>query len=167
MPRNANSGWRQGGRSDNYYSDEAKAELLFMLEEEKLAGDLYETLFDQTGLTVFQRIAASEDRHFNALLRQADKIGLDTDDIVFNDPGEFESAELQTMYDELLARASRSDAAALRVGKKVERVDIRDLRDAMEDVEGTRLYDVYENLLEGSQNHWDAFDANLDYMLGL
>jgi hypothetical protein len=167
MARNGNNSWQQGASVTTTYSEDAKAELLFMLEEEKLAGDLYEALYKKTGLKVFQNIAASEDKHFNALLRQADKIGLDTDDIVFNDPGEFENTELQTMYDNLLARGSRSDKAALRVGKNVERADIKDLKDAMDDVEGTKLYDVYDNLLQGSRNHWDAFDTNLDFMLGL
>lgn len=150
----------RGGRADKY-SWAAKKELLFMLEEEKLAGDIYEALYEETGLRVFKRIAASEDRHFNALLKQANKIGLDTDDIVFNKPGEFENNDLQDMYDTLLARGLRSDTAALRVGKRIERTDIRDLKDAMEDVEGTKLYDVYQNLLEGSRNHLDAFDFNL------
>ncbi|MCB0135932.1 MAG: DUF2202 domain-containing protein, partial [Caldilineaceae bacterium] len=41
-------------------SEEESAALLFMREEEKLAHDVYVTLYDQWGLRVFSNIAASE-----------------------------------------------------------------------------------------------------------
>ena len=50
--------------------------LVAMIEEERMAGDIYELLAEQTGLVVFDRIAASEDRHEGALLRLAEACGL-------------------------------------------------------------------------------------------
>jgi len=42
--------------------------LILMREEEKLAHDIYVTLFDQWGLPVFENIAASETTHTEAVL---------------------------------------------------------------------------------------------------
>ena len=85
------------------YSDEVVAELIYMIEEEKLAGDVYEAFYDMYGLKIFDNIATSEDRHFDALIAQAETMGIDTDQFVFNEPGVFEDPELQALYDEMRA----------------------------------------------------------------
>lgn len=143
------------------YSDAAVAELLYMLEEEKLAGDIYDAFHDQYGATVFDNIAQSEDSHFDALLTQAETLGLDTDRFVFNDPGTFENPDLQEMYDTLLAQGSVSLNAALEVGVAIETKDMTDIAAAAELVEGTQLEQVYDSLLTGSSHHLDAFESLL------
>ena len=42
--------------------------LVLMREEEILARDVYATMFDQWGLTIFDRISSSEQRHTTAVL---------------------------------------------------------------------------------------------------
>ena len=143
------------------YSDEVVAELIYMIEEEKLAGDVYEAFYEMYGLKIFDNIATSEDRHFDALIAQADALGLDTDQFVFNEPGVFEDAELQALYDELIATGSLSVTDALEVGAAIETKDMVDIAAAIEEAEGTALADVYENLLAGSANHLEAFEALL------
>jgi hypothetical protein len=143
------------------YSDAAVAELLYMLEEEKLAGDIYEAFFEQTGVKIFDNIAKSEDKHHNALLNQAEGIGLDVDAIVFEPAGSYVNDEIQALYDDLLAYGSSSVQAALEVGVMIETKDIVDIDNAIDGVEGTRLADVYQNLLDGSENHLDAFSGML------
>lgn len=138
-----------------------RATVLYILEEEKMAGDLYEIFQQQTGLSVFGNIAKSEDRHFNAMLKQAEKLGLDVDEIVFKPAGSYVNDEVQQMYDDLLAQGSQSAIDALEVGRYIEQTDATDLREAMDDVAGTQLARVYGNLLDGSLNHLDAFDALL------
>lgn len=152
-----------GGKGDvsATYSDEAISELRYMIEEEKLAGDIYEAFYDMYGLKVFKNIARSEDRHFNAVIKQADKIGIDTDEFLFEPSGTFLDAELQALYDTLLETGSESLTAALEVGVAIESKDIIDIAAAIEDVEGTRLARVYDNLLTGSENHLSAFDSLL------
>lgn len=140
------------------YSDASIDTLLYMIQEEKLAGDLYQNFYEQTGLAVFNRIAKAEDRHMSALVTQAEKIGIDVDALLSLPEGKFANAELQVMYDELLATGSVSADAALEVGRLVEQADIADLDDAMISVVGTRLENVYGSLLTGSQQHFDAFD---------
>ncbi|TDK48949.1 DUF2202 domain-containing protein [Antarcticimicrobium luteum] len=143
------------------YSDAAIAELLYMIEEEKLAGDIYEAFHEMYGLKVFENIAESEDQHFNALIEQAEPLGIDVDQFVFEPAGTFSNPELQEMYDTLLAQGSESVTGALEVGKAIEERDMVDIAAAIEGVEGTKLATVYDNLLTGSSYHLDAFDSLL------
>ena len=136
---------------------EQEASLLFMLEEEKLAGDIYEVFAQQTGLAVFSRISASEDRHYAALLRSAETAGLAIDAITGLPAGEYVNAELQALYDALLEQGSLSERAALEVGALVERTDIADLQSAIGSLSDTRLADIYSRLLQGSIHHLEAF----------
>jgi len=132
-----------------------------MIEEEKLAGDVYEAFYDLYGLNIFANIAASEDQHFNALINLAESIGLDVDEFVYEDGGTFIDADLQDMYDELIAQGTESVRAALEVGMAIEKKDMVDIANAAEAVEGTALASIYENLLAGSANHLEAFQDAL------
>jgi hypothetical protein len=139
-------------------SDEAIASLSFMIEEEKMAGDLYEAFYDQTNLSVFSRIAASEDRHMDALLKQADLIGVDASALTELPAGQYNDPALQALYDALYTAGSASTEAALYVGQQVEQADIADLNLALGEAAGTSLVGVYTNLLNGSENHLATFD---------
>jgi hypothetical protein len=141
------------------YTDEQVASLLFMIEEEKLAGDLYEAFYDQTGLLVFDRIASAEDRHMDALVNQAELAGLDIDGILALPAGEYLNPELQALYVDLLVAGSVSADAALAVGQQVEQADIADLTETMITVVGTPLEIVYSHLETGSTHHLAAFDS--------
>lgn len=147
--------------ADAAYSETAIAELMFMIEEEKLAGDVYEAFYELYGLKIFDRIAASEDRHFDALVAQAEALGIDTDTFVFAEAGTFEDPDLQELYELLIATGSASVTAALEVGAAIEQKDIDDIAAAIEEVDGTALAAVYGNLLDGSAAHLAAFDALL------
>ncbi|MEZ5766781.1 MAG: DUF2202 domain-containing protein [Paracoccaceae bacterium] len=140
--------------------DEAAiSDLLYMLEEEKLAGDIYEAFYDLYGTTVFDQIAASEDSHYAALVGQADLIGLDISAIEATPAGEFLNDDLQALYDALLAWGSTSEADALLVGVTIEETDIVDIAEAIDGVPGTTLATVYQNLMDGSWNHLGAFES--------
>lgn len=140
------------------YSQDDLAQLLYMIEEEKLAGDVYEALYAQTGMQVFDRIAASENRHFDALLTQAQTLGLAVDGILALPEGQYISPQLQSLYDDLMLAASTSAVAALEVGVAIETTDMVDLQAASANLDGTALGDVYANLLTGSAQHLSAFE---------
>ncbi|MGD9864233.1 MAG: DUF2202 domain-containing protein [Pseudodonghicola sp.] len=143
------------------YSDEAISELLFMIEEEKLAGDVYDAFYDLYGLDIFKNIAASEDKHFSALVDLAEQIGLDVDEFVMEPKGSFVDEEIQSLYDSMIATGSASATAALEVGLAIEEKDMVDIAAAIEEVEGTTLAEIYDNLLTGSSYHLDAFETAL------
>ena len=141
------------------YSATDLSALLYMIEEEKLAGDLYDVFYQQTGLRVFDRIGNAEDQHMTALIKQANVAGLNLDAVLSLAEGHYANPELQSLYDTLLASGSVSDSAALGVGVEIETVDIADLQQASVGLTGTALGNVYASLLKGSDHHLAAFEA--------
>lgn len=145
---------------ESFTLDEAQADtLIAMIEEERLAGDVYEVLAEQTGLIAFDRIAASEDRHHDTLVMMAQAAGIDLSAISDLPAGEYADPGLQALYDNLIAQAGNSTQAALDVGAQIETLDIADLQSALVEVVGTPLWAAYSQLLEGSQHHLAAFDG--------
>lgn len=133
--------------------------LEYMREEEKLARDVYIALGDRWDIPVFENIARAEQRHMDAVLQLLD--AYDIDDPVLG-PGEFANQELQSLYDDLVARGGESLEEALRVGALIEEVDIEDLERSIAGTDETDIETVYERLLAGSYNHLRAFVAQLD-----
>ncbi len=149
------------GSSAVTYSQTDLAALAYMIEEEKLAGDIYDVFYEQTGLRVFDRIGNAEDQHLATLMTQAESAGLDLEGILSLPDGQYSNPELQALYDTLLASGSVSATAALEVGVAIERTDIADLQLAIVDLVGTPLGTSYANLLSGSYNHLAAFEGML------
>ncbi len=139
-------------------SDEEAASLLFMREEEKLAHDVYVTLYDQWGLRVFSNIAASEQKHTDAVAALLEAYGLE-DPTAGNGVGEFTNPALQALYDELVAQGSVSAAEALKVGVAIEELDISDLEQRIAETDNADIQLLYSNLLAGSENHLRAFSG--------
>ena len=133
-----------------------RATLLSMREEEKLAHDVYVVLAGKTGDVRFTRIAAAEIRHGQALERvmAANGVADPTDGYA---AGKFPTPAFQKMYDELVAQGSVSLAAALEVGRQIEREDIADLAVAIDQTDNAALDRVYTALKAGSTRHLAAF----------
>ena len=135
------------------------ADLAFMREEEKLAHDVYTALYEKWGLRVFSNIAASEQRHTDAIAVLIDRYGY-ADPVDGNGAGVFEDATLQALYDELVAKGLTSVSDALAVGVLIEETDIADLQARIAHTTEADVRSVYENLLSGSYNHLDAFTGD-------
>ena len=141
--------------------DEAEiAGLKFMREEEKLAHDVYVTMFNTWGAQVFANIAESEAEHTAAVLGQIERYEVD-DPAEGNPVGVFEDPYLQALYDKLVAMGSVSLIEALKVGALIEETDIVDIREKMEVTDEPSILQVYQNLLCGSYSHLQAFDKEL------
>ncbi len=133
--------------------------LAFMREEEKLAGDVYRAMYEAWGLPIFSNIADAEDTHTGAVVELLDSYQL-ADPAQGLASGEFANADLQALYDELVASGSRSVTAALEVGALIEELDITDLRLRASDQPD--IDSVYSNLERGSNNHLRAFTRQLE-----
>jgi hypothetical protein len=133
--------------------------LMYMREEEKLAGDVYDAMYDQWGLQIFDNISDAEVMHTDSVKTLLDRYGLD-DPAAGLAPGEFTNPELQALYDELVATGSQSLTDALLVGALIEDVDIFDLQNLESDNPDIDL--VYSNLERGSRNHMRAFVGQLE-----
>jgi len=135
------------------------ADLVYMLEEEKLARDVYTALYSTWGLPVFQNIAASEQAHMDAVKSLVDGYGLEVPALEV--AGTFNNLDLQKLYTDLIARGSQSIAEAIQVGGAIEEIDILDLQKSLAETDNPDIQQVFNNLLRGSQNHLRAFANTL------
>lgn len=135
--------------------------LYFMREEEKLAHDVYVALFARWGSKVFNNIAQSEKQHTEAVRLRILAHGL-ADPAANTPAGVFMNAELQALYNQLVAQGQGSLIDALKVGCLIEEKDIRDIEDQKSLVlNEPDILAVYDNLLCGSRNHLRAFNQQL------
>lgn len=132
-----------------------------MREEEKLARDVYFTLYDECQASIFLNISESEQRHMDALKRLIVKYGL-KDPVVKDDVGEFTNPVFSELYFELVTKRMAEEADycdALQVGIDIEVLDIEDIELALTEVEAQDVNRVLNNLLNGSYNHLNAFTS--------
>ena len=147
---------RQSTQTNTSSLSQAEEEtLLWMREEEKVARDVYLSLYKTWKQNVFSNIADSEQNHMDAVLKKIEMFGLV--DPVLPGLGEFSNSTLQSLYDNLVYDGKQSYVKALTVGATIEDMDILDLMKAIEQTTNLSLKTTYESLLEGSKNHLRAF----------
>lgn len=132
------------------------AGLLYMIEEEKMAMDLYDSFAEQTDSVIFDRISDAELRHMSTLLQIAEAADIDLS-AISTEARVFTDEHIQELYDTLLAQGSVSFDAAIDVGIIVEETDIADLQEYISGDEIGLLGAVYDHLETGSEHHLAAF----------
>jgi hypothetical protein len=139
--------------------------LIYMREEEKLAHDVYQALYDKWGLPNFRNIASSETTHMGEIKLLLDRYGV-ADPAAGKAAGVFANSDLQALYDQMIKQGTQSLADALRTGATIEEVDITDLQKRTAQIDNADIQWVYGNLLRGSGNHLRAFVSNLSRRAG-
>jgi len=142
------------------------ATLLFVREEEKLARDVYLTLFNKWGTKTFQNIALnSEQQHMDVMGTLVDTYNLQ-DPVVIDTIGAFTDPVLLGLYQDLVMRGSTSLNDGLLVGGFIEEFDINDLQEAIDEANaGSKPADIivaYTNLMCGSRNHLRSFVGQIE-----
>lgn len=137
-----------------------KQRVLFIREEEKLAYDVYQAMFDKYGVKIFQNIPNSELSHMEAMLTIITKYQL-VDPMDKNPRGVFANADLQSLYNALVSQGNGSILAAYQVGAKIEELDIFDLNKSIAVTNNQDVKLVYDFLNKGSRNHLRSFFKNL------
>lgn len=137
-----------------------KQRVLFIREEEKLAYDVYQAMFDKYGVKIFQNIPNSELSHMEAMLMIITKYQL-VDPMDKNPRGVFANADLQSLYNALVSQGNGSVLAAYQVGAKIEELDIFDLNKSIAVTNNQDIKLVYDFLNKGSRNHLRSFFKNL------
>jgi hypothetical protein len=140
-------------------SDE-QATLLFMREEEKLARDVYTSLYSKWQINVFSNISSSEQTHMDAILLLLNKYNL-PDPVGNNPAGVFTNSILQHLFNQLTIQGSVGSLDALKVGATIEDLDIYDLKTALTKADNQDIRLVYENLMKGSRNHLRSFYSTI------
>ncbi|MCK5525214.1 MAG: DUF2202 domain-containing protein [Thiomargarita sp.] len=138
------------------------AALSFMREEEKLARDVYITLYEVWQTPIFANISRAEQQHMDQIKSVLDSYELP--DPASEEMGVFTNPELQALYDSLVERGRISQIEALQVGALIEEVDIEDLQNAIAETENPTLENMYTNLLNASYNHLRGFVRNIEYL---
>lgn len=135
-------------------SEGARSALLFQIDEERMALELYTAFGAKWALPPFSNIPKAETRHQAVLRQLAARAGLA---LPTAEAGRFDSEEVQKRYNALLALGLESADSALRVGAYVEEVDIADLNTMIGQADNAALKDVGAALKTASGHHLKAF----------
>ncbi len=165
--RNGNSGL--GNVMDPYIesfpyeevSDAEKVSLLHMREEEKLARDVYNHLYERWGMRIFDNISLAEQMHMDTLGTILQKYDI-PDPVLSDERGAFSDEGLKELYTTLITKGNISLSDALLVGATIEDLDIFDLQKALLETDNMDILFAYGNLKKGSENHIRAFTSQLN-----
>jgi hypothetical protein len=133
--------------------------LEFMREEEKLARDVYLSMYELYSIPIFKNIAKSESWHMKQVLCLLEYYNIP--DPASPDTGIFNNPDLQALYDALIVQGSATLVEALMVGATIEDVDIFDLGENMAATSNEAILTTFERLSCGSGNHIRSFSALL------
>lgn len=135
--------------------------LITMREEEKLAHDVYVTLYDKWKLNIFKNISQSELTHTEAVKYLIERYKLE-DPVKDSSVGVFTNKEFTDLYKNLVEKGNISLLDALQVGATIEDLDIKDLKDHYLKTDNQDIKVVYDNLERGSRNHMRAFSRQIE-----
>jgi hypothetical protein len=133
-----------------------KAQLIYLIQEEKLARDVYAALANSTSINKFGNITKSEQTHVDQLRVIFKTYGI-KDPTVTLKVGVFVDKKLTALYKTLMTKGALSSADAIAVGVLIEQTDIKDLNTLSKSVTQADIKLVLANLLKGSENHLAAF----------
>ena len=145
--------------------DAEKARILFIREEEKLAYDVYQTMFELYGVNVFQNIPNSELSHMESMLNIIKKYNL-ADPMDTNPRGIYLNTTLQALFTQLVNQGKTNLVSAYKVGCLIEELDISDLTKSLDVTNNQDVRLIYDFLNKGSRNHLRSFYKNLTYLNG-
>ncbi len=133
-----------------------KSQLKYLIEEEKLARDVYTYLAANVTTFKFANIARAEQTHMNyvaAVLKTYNVWNPTTN----RKAGVFFNQEIQGLYNELIASGSVGFLEAFEAGVTIETVDIASLKELLLQDSPVNVKTMLNTLLNGSQNHLAAF----------
>lgn len=139
-----------------------KDAILYMREEEKLARDVYDSMYEKWKVNPFGNIRQSERMHMSRMLTLVNAYGLTDPVTMLHDrPGVFADTLLQRYYHELVGTGTGSLAGALRAGARIEELDIADLDLRIAQTKQPDILATYGDLRHASENHLRAFVRRL------
>jgi hypothetical protein len=146
--------------------DDEVAEVKYLLEEEKLARDVYRKLAERWQLPIFSNIAGAEQRHMDLVQKLFEIYGLDLPTTLETE-GTFDDPNLAAAYAEFIFEGGFENESAtlvdaLSVGVEIEDMDLFDLYEFLALTENDHLEMVIHNLAKGSRNHLRAFVRALE-----
>ena len=139
-----------------YTSAALQSRLKYMVEEEKLARDVYTVLAKTAAYPKFKNIANAEQFHLDQMSIVLANYGL-WNATLKRGPGVFYNKELSALYKTLITKGQLSALDAIQVGIIIEEKDIADLTAMEKLITQEDIQFVVNYLLAGSRNHLAAF----------
>lgn len=131
--------------------------LEYLIQEEKLARDVYLQMYKLWWNKKFYNIINSEENHQSQVARILDTYTIQNP-IQDKWPGEFADTQFVDLYNQLVASGSASLADSLQVGIDIETMDIKDIEEIMPLFDGKAdIQQMLNSLLEWSKRHLSAF----------
>jgi len=141
----------------NPITAEQKSQLQYLIQEEKLARDVYMMMDEARSIRKFANILTAEDNHQNRVAQILEVYKIDNP-IIWLNRGDFVDPELTQLYDDLVAQWLTSSDQAIQVGIIIERKDIADIQAMLPWFSNNPdITAMLQALLAGSQNHLAAF----------
>jgi len=142
-------------------------DLNYMVEKEKLMRNVYEALYDDHQLEIFNTYAGNKERHMNLLAVRLHKY--DMENTIANLPyGDFSNASLQQTYNNFIASGQRSLAGAINYTKAMEENHIVEVEQTIEALDGNSdILSIYNMILSDSENYLEVildFDKSLNHL---
>ena len=133
-----------------------KAQLLYLIEEEKLARDVYAALDAVSISPKFKNISGAEQTHMDYISALLVTYGI-KNPTTGKKAGVFTNKSLAALYKTLVAKGKLSELDAISVGVLIEKKDLADLATLSKIVTQADIKLVLANLKKGSENHLAAF----------
>jgi hypothetical protein len=133
-----------------------KAQLLYLVEEEKLAHDVYAALDAVSISPKFKNISGAEQTHMDYISALLVTYGI-KNPTIGKKPGEFTNKSLSALYKTLVTKGKKSSIDALQVGILIEEKDLADLATLSKSITQTDIKTAVAFLKKGSENHLRAF----------
>lgn len=134
-------------------------QLLYLIEEEKLAHDVYTVMYQKYGANVFGNILQSESTHQGKVLSLLQTRNIT--DPRSSEIGVFKNQDLQALYNQLTAQGNKNATEAYKVGVAIEEKDIADISTQLSTAKDDDVIATLESLRSGSENHLRAFNRQL------
>lgn len=133
-----------------------KAQLLYLVEEEKLAHDVYTALDAVSISPKFKNISGAEQTHMDYISALLATYGI-KNPTIGKKAGVFTNKELSALYKTLVAKGKKSAIDAIQVGIIIEEKDLADLATFSKSITQTDIKTAVAFLKKGSENHLRAF----------
>ncbi len=139
-----------------YLTTTQKAQLKYLIEEEKLARDVYTYLANKVTTRKFSNIARSEQTHMNYISTLLTKYK-QKNPTTGKAAGVFVNKDIQALYNALTVEGGAGLLEAYGVGVKIEEVDIASLKELLTKAMPVDVKAALDLLLAASYNHLEAF----------
>lgn len=146
--------------TNNIFAKSDSLDFKYLLEEEKLASDVYSVLGEKWNLKIFSNIHSSEMHHREMVNRILISENISYE--LFQEIGKFKNAEIQELYNSLIKKGLKTVKDALEVGLAIEEKDIADLELIIKQTKNQTHLDTLSALLTASYRHKAAFIRNLE-----